>query len=85
VAVQSTHPAAIWLIRATLDSTVSTNFTNLLPQISQDTLGLFCETGLVAPSAWAGKQGVIQVIQEAADGFLYQVCPIHFATHIFAN
>lgn len=73
VALTSTHPAAIWLIRATLDSTVTSNFTNLLPQISQATLGSFCETGLTVPSSWAGQKGVIQIIQEATDGFLYQV------------
>ena len=37
-------------------------------------LGAFCEQDVPAPAAWAGKQGVLQVIQHAEDGVHYQVC-----------
>lgn len=49
------------------------NWTNLLPAVSQDALGMYCEKGIVIPSAWAGSKGVISVVQDAADGLLYQV------------
>jgi hypothetical protein len=36
-------------------------------------LGSFCVASVAAPDAWAGSQGVIQVIQDAKDGIHYQV------------
>lgn len=76
---ESTHPAAIWLFRATLDTTASGNWTDLLPAVSQDSLGAFCEKNIVVPSSWAGHKGVISVVQDATDGLLYQVfCPFLF-------
>lgn len=73
IALTSTHPQAEWLFRATLDKTASGNWTDLLPAISQTALGSFCETGVTVPTAWAGQQGIIQIVQNAADGALYQV------------
>lgn len=73
IAVQSIHPEATWLFRATLDLTASGNWTDLLPAVQQTGLGDFCETNVKAPSSWTGKQGVIGVVQDAADGILYQV------------
>ncbi|KAE8450935.1 hypothetical protein EG329_005375 [Mollisiaceae sp. DMI_Dod_QoI] len=78
IAVQSTHPAATWLFRATLDTTASGNWTTLLPAISQDSLGAFCEQGIVIPASWAGSKGVISVVQDAADGLLYQCAAVNF-------
>ena len=73
IALTSTHPQAEWLFRATLDKTASGNWTNLLPVIAQTDLGSFCETGVTVPTTWAGQQGIIQIVQNAADGALYQV------------
>jgi len=78
VALTSIHPAAQWLFRATLDTTASGNWTNLLPVIAQDALGDFCETNVQVPTAWAGSQGVIQIIQDAVDGILYQCAAVNF-------
>ncbi|CZR57233.1 uncharacterized protein PAC_07123 [Phialocephala subalpina] len=80
IAVESTHPAAIWLFRATLDTTASGNWTDLLPAVSQDSLGAFCEKGIVVPSSWAGQRGVISVVQDATDGLLYQCAAVNFVS-----
>lgn len=71
--LRSTHPQAQWLFRGTLDQVAPYNWTNLLPVVNEIGLGDFCLPALEAPSAWAGKQGLIQVVQDAADGELYQV------------
>jgi hypothetical protein len=73
IAVTSIHPQAIWLFRASLDITASGNWTDLQPTIQQSGLGDYCQTGLVLPATWAGSKGVIQVVQDAPDGILYQV------------
>lgn len=73
IALVSTHPTADWLIRATLDQTAFSGYQNLLLSFVQTGLGAFCETGVKVNSSWAGQKGVIQVVQDATDGFLYQV------------
>lgn len=73
IALTSIHPAATWLFRATLDKTAAGNWTVLLPAVAQQGQGQFCEH-VAVPASFAGQQGVIQVIQDAIDGLLYQVC-----------
>lgn len=73
LAMTSIHPQATWLFRATLDQTASGNWTDLLPAVRQTGLGNYCETGVTAPASFAGSKGVIQVVQDAPDGILYQV------------
>lgn len=73
IAVTSIHPEATWLFRATLDLTASGNWTSLLPTVQQTSIGAFCETGVKAPSTWAGSKGVVGIVQDAPDGILYQV------------
>lgn len=70
----STHPESTWLIRASLANDTST-WHNLLPVIEQSGLGDFCEKAVAVPADWAGQNGLIQVIQDATDGLLYQVGP----------
>lgn len=74
IAVTSTHPAAEFLYRATLDKTTSANWTDLLPVVGETGLGAFCERNVELPSTWAGQQGIIQVVQKGPDGILFQVC-----------
>jgi len=69
----SLSPKAIWLFRATLDLTASGNWTTLLPAIAQTGLGDYCEQDVMVPVSWAGSKGVLQVVQDALDGILYQV------------
>jgi hypothetical protein len=75
IAVTSIHPEATWLFRATLDLNATTgNWSGLLPTVQQTGLGNYCEPSLSAPSSsWAGRKGVIGVVQDAPDGILYQV------------
>jgi hypothetical protein len=73
IALQSIHPEATWLFRATLDLTATGNWTTLLPVIQQIGLGAFCEPAVKVPPSWAGQKGVIGVVQDAPDGVLYQV------------
>lgn len=73
IAVRSTHPQANWWFRATLDKTAQGNWTNLAPEVAQVGLGDFCQQALIVPSSYVGKQGVVQIIQDAVDGALYQV------------
>jgi len=73
LAMTSIHPMATWLFRATLDQTAAGNWTDLLPAVVQTGLGDYCETNITVPATWAGSKGVIQVVQDAPDGILYQV------------
>lgn len=77
VSMLSTHPAADWLFRVTLDQKAPFNWTNLLPVVSETGLGQFCLPALKAPSEFAGQTGLIQVIQDGPDGILYQVSQQH--------
>ena len=73
LAMTSIHPQATWLFRATLDQTASGNWSVLLPAIVQTGLGDYCERDVMVHATFAGSKGVIQVIQDAPDGILYQV------------
>jgi len=73
VAVTSIHPKATWLFRATLNQNAAGNWTDLLPAIVQTGLGDYCEQNIMVPSSFAGSKGVLQVVQDAPDGILYQV------------
>jgi hypothetical protein len=73
LAMTSIHPKATWLFRATLDQTAMGNWTDLLPAIVQIGLGDYCERDVTVPVSFAGSKGVIQVVQDAPDGILYQV------------
>ena len=80
VALQSTHPQAQWLYRATTDQEAPFNWTNIVPVVNQNGLGDFCLSALTLPDAFANNSGLIQVIQNAADGMLFQVSPFSFAS-----
>ena len=72
IQLQSEHPEADWEFRAML-GTNGTNWTTLMPIVHQVGLGDFCIPDFKAPEEWAGQSGLLQVIQNAADGMLYQV------------
>lgn len=74
IASRSTHPQANWLFRATLSTAEPFNWTNLLPVVQQSGLGDFCIPSFSAPSSFVGQRGVLQIVQSAVDGNLYQVC-----------
>jgi hypothetical protein len=81
VAVLLAHPQANWLIRGTLDSTASGNWTQLFPIVMQSGHGNFCEPAVAAPAEWAGKKGIISTVCNAPDGLLFQVCSHHESSH----
>jgi hypothetical protein len=72
IAVLTTHTTQTWHISGALLSSVD-NWVLLIPDISQQNVGTFCEPSVPAPDSWAGQDGVIQVIQNSPDGILYQV------------
>jgi len=74
----STHPQADWLFRATTDTKAPFNWTNILPVVQETGLGAFCLPGLKIPSEFSGKPGVVQVMQDAVDGVLYQCAAVNF-------
>ncbi|KAJ9616855.1 hypothetical protein H2200_000575 [Cladophialophora chaetospira] len=82
VSLLSTHPAADFLFRVTLDQKPPFNFTNVLPVVSETGLGQFCLPNLVAPADYAGKPGVVQVIQQGPDGILYQCAAVNFVSGV---
>ncbi|EXJ90085.1 hypothetical protein A1O3_03154 [Capronia epimyces CBS 606.96] len=82
VSMLSTHPAADWLFRATLDRQEPFNWTNLLPVVSETGLGQFCLPDLKAPSDFTGKTGILQVMQHGPDGILYQCAPVNFVAGV---
>ncbi|RMZ77993.1 hypothetical protein DV737_g4099, partial [Chaetothyriales sp. CBS 132003] len=82
VSILSTHPQAQWLFRATVDQQAPFNWTNILPVVDETGLGQFCPTGLTLPQEFVGQNGLIQVIQDAADGYLYQCAAVNFVTGV---
>jgi hypothetical protein len=73
IALRSTHPEADWLFRATLSQKEPFNWTNLLPVVHETGLGDFCIPDFKVPAEFAGQSGLLQIMQDAADGELYQV------------
>lgn len=73
IALRSTHPEADWLFRATLSQSEPFNWTNLLPVVRETGLGDFCIPDFKVPTEFIGHSGLLQIMQDAADGLLYQV------------
>ncbi|EGX45652.1 hypothetical protein TWF173_000875 [Orbilia oligospora] len=77
IGVVSTHPNALWQIRAALLEKPD-EFVDLLPNIRQDGMGNFCLGTVPGYADWIGKDAVLQVVQTAVDGMLYQCAAIKF-------
>ncbi|KFY48615.1 hypothetical protein V495_01183 [Pseudogymnoascus sp. VKM F-4514 (FW-929)] len=54
------------------------NWTNLFPVVQQQGGGKFCEPLVLAPEEWAGREGVVQVIESGEEGLSYQCAPVIF-------
>lgn len=67
------HPVGEFAFRATTDTAPPYDFVDITPLINSTGLGTFCVDYLFAPSSFAGKQGVLQVVDNSPDGILYQV------------
>ena len=57
------------------------NWTVLWPTVEEFGLNGFCLPHITVPEDWAGKEGLLQVIQDAEDGVHYQVSCPHTHTH----
>ncbi|KAF7196836.1 Uncharacterized protein HII31_01754 [Pseudocercospora fuligena] len=80
VSIFSSHPAGSWSFFATTDTEEPYNFTEIVPVVNSTGVGKFCLTDLRAPDDFAGKAGIIQVIDSSVDGTLYQCAPVNFVT-----
>ncbi|KAK3116135.1 hypothetical protein LTR53_003808 [Teratosphaeriaceae sp. CCFEE 6253] len=80
VSILSTHPEGGWQFRATTDTQAPFNFTDIVPVVNTTGIGTFCLPYMSVPAEFAGKAGVIQVIDNSIDGNLYQCAPINFVS-----
>lgn len=73
VSIQNVHPEGQWGFRATTDTEPPYNFVDIVPLVKTTAIGDFCLDEMSAPSNFAGKSGILQVVDNSADGILYQV------------
>lgn len=72
IGLLSTHPSVTWEINVALLSDTS-NWRPLVQSFGQKGVGEVCFTNVPGFEAWVGKDAVLQLIQHAPDGKLYQV------------
>lgn len=72
VDIVTTHDQATWSYKAALLNDTST-WIDLQPGIRQQGMGDFCLPAVPGPEHWIDLDGVVQVIQHADDGDMYQV------------
>ncbi|KAK5130931.1 hypothetical protein LTR08_001534 [Meristemomyces frigidus] len=80
VQILSTHPAGEWMFRATTSTEEPYTWTDMTPVVNTTGAGNFCLDDMHAPSSFAGKPGIIQVVDKSVDGALYQCAPVNFVT-----
>ncbi|TKA30023.1 hypothetical protein B0A50_02742 [Salinomyces thailandicus] len=78
ISIQNTHPEGEWLFRGTTDTDAPYTWTDLVPVVNTTGLGNFCLDAMSAPDDFAGKAGIIQVVDNSPDGTLYQCAPVNF-------
>jgi hypothetical protein len=72
VQIFSSHPAGSWQFLASTNTEEPYNFTSFA-SVNTTGIGNFCLQDFAVPDEYAGKMGVIQVIDDSPDGILYQV------------
>jgi hypothetical protein len=88
ISIQNVHPVGEWSFRGTTDTKAPFNFTEIVPLVNTTGVGDFCLDYMKVPSDWAGKSGVIQVVDNSPDGILFQVrsrCSVVCMVSICAN
>lgn len=75
VSILSTHPTASWNFRAFPVGNVD-QAVDMQPNVSQTGLGNLCFSAVPAPSSMVGMDAVVQIIQTAPDGALFQASHI---------
>ena len=74
ISIQNVHPVGEWSFRGTTSTKAPYDFTEIVPVVNTTGVGDFCLDMMSVPSDWAGKSGIIQVVDNSPDGILYQVC-----------
>ncbi|KAH7327213.1 hypothetical protein BKA65DRAFT_369781, partial [Rhexocercosporidium sp. MPI-PUGE-AT-0058] len=88
VMVLSTHLNVMWEFNAALLSDIAAGTPTWRPitlQLAQQGVGSFCEPQIPGPREWVGLDAVLQIIQHAPDGALYQCAAIRFQDLPFAG
>lgn len=67
------HPVGQWSFRATTDTKAPYAFEEIVPLVNTTGIGDFCLDYMRAMDSFAGKPGIIQVVDNSPDGILYQV------------
>jgi hypothetical protein len=73
VSLLTTHPQATWAFRAA-DAAMPNMWMDLQPNVSQSGLGHVCYDSVPGMQMLLGKDAMVQIVQTAVDGSLYQVC-----------
>ncbi|KAK0713316.1 hypothetical protein B0T26DRAFT_857906 [Lasiosphaeria miniovina] len=79
IAVITTHSSVTWEYKVALLSS-PTVFVSLTPVLTQTGVGHFCEPVMPGYSPWLNQDAILQVIQHAPDGALYQCEAIKFVS-----
>ncbi|KAK6356354.1 hypothetical protein TWF718_000715 [Orbilia javanica] len=83
VAYSSSHPEVKVLFRIIEgNSPDGPNSYKGFPIVEQYGAGDFCEPQVTAPKSLVGKQGIIQVVQNAVDGMLYACAYVRFVNGV---
>jgi hypothetical protein len=72
IGLLSTHASGTFEFRAALLSNLS-NWEAITPSLNETGAGNVCEPVVPVKAAWAGKQGVVQVVMRRPEYVLYQV------------
>ncbi|KAK6335635.1 hypothetical protein TWF696_002402 [Orbilia brochopaga] len=81
IAYASSHPDVKVLYRVVQGNKAdgsNLEWDQVLPIIQQFGSGSFCEPAVTVPSSYAGKSGILQVVQNAVDGMLYACAYVKF-------
>ncbi|KAK6499666.1 hypothetical protein TWF481_010029 [Arthrobotrys musiformis] len=86
VAYSSSHPEVKVLFRIIEGSSPDgANSYKGYPIVEQYGSGDFCEPTVTAPKSLVGKQGIVQVVQNAVDGMLYACAFVKFVNGVNSN
>ncbi|KAH8879301.1 hypothetical protein GQ53DRAFT_44556 [Thozetella sp. PMI_491] len=78
ISVITTHTSVLWDYNAALVSNTSNWIRLTATALNQTGVGFFCEPQIPGITAWIGQPVVLQVVQHAPDGLLYQCAAIQF-------
>ncbi|KAK6533641.1 hypothetical protein TWF694_002576 [Orbilia ellipsospora] len=83
ISLTSSHPQTVWYYRAALlNESTANRWISLGSAIAQTGLGGFCSLGVKLPGSvdWEGLDGVLQVVANQPDGWLFQCSAVTFTS-----